>query len=48
MNELNWKPNETFLTGIKKTIDWYLSNQKWINNIEEGSYKEWISKQYCN
>ena len=48
INELNWKPNETLLTGIRKTIDWYLSNQQWINNIEEGSYREWISKQYCN
>ena len=33
-NELNWTPNETFESGIRKTIDWYLSNQKWWKNLK--------------
>lgn len=38
-NELNWKPVETFDTGIRKTIQWYLNNQKWINNVQSGVYR---------
>ena len=36
--ELKWTPEETFATGIKKTIEWYLSNKKWCNNIKDGYY----------
>ncbi len=46
LNELGWKPSETFDTGIRKTIQWYIDNQKWILNITNGSYKEWIKNQY--
>ena len=44
--ELNWRPAETFATGIRKTIQWYLNNQQWINNVQTGSYREWIEKNY--
>jgi dTDP-glucose 4,6-dehydratase len=44
--ELNWKPAETFETGIRKTIWWYLNNQQWIADIQTGTYREWIEKNY--
>ncbi len=44
--ELNWKPAETFETGIRKTIQWYLNNQQWIADIQNGTYREWIEKNY--
>ncbi|GAB1152039.1 MAG: dTDP-glucose 4,6-dehydratase [Shewanella algae] len=37
-NELNWQPIETFETGLKKTVQWYLDNQKWCQNVQDGSY----------
>ncbi|MGB4069526.1 MAG: dTDP-glucose 4,6-dehydratase [Nitrospira sp.] len=44
--ELGWKPQETFETGIKKTIVWYLENQSWVTNVTSGTYRNWIGKQY--
>jgi dTDP-glucose 4,6-dehydratase len=44
--ELGWKPEETFETGIRKTIRWYLDNQKWVANVVSGAYREWVKKQY--
>jgi dTDP-glucose 4,6-dehydratase len=44
--DMGWKPKETFETGMIKTIKWYLSNEKWINNIRSGNYLEWVNKQY--
>jgi dTDP-glucose 4,6-dehydratase len=44
--ELGWKPTETFETGIRKTVQWYLNNPQWVDNIQRGAYREWISKQY--
>jgi dTDP-glucose 4,6-dehydratase len=44
--ELNWKPAETFETGIRKTIQWYLNNQRWIADVQTGVYREWIEKNY--
>ena len=38
-DELGWVPNETFKTGIRKTVQWYLDNQTWCNNVKDGSYK---------
>jgi dTDP-glucose 4,6-dehydratase len=38
-NELNWTPDETFVTGIKKTVQWYLDNKTWCKNVQDGSYK---------
>lgn len=44
--ELGWKPAETFETGIRKTVQWYLDNQAWVANITSGAYREWVGKQY--
>jgi dTDP-glucose 4,6-dehydratase len=44
--ELGWKPKETFDTGIKKTVQWYLDNPVWIEGVISGSYREWLQKQY--
>jgi dTDP-glucose 4,6-dehydratase len=44
--ELGWKPKETFMTGIYKTIKWYLANQAWVDHIVSGEYKNWVQKQY--
>ena len=44
--ELGWKPQETFETGIAKTIDWYLYNQEWLDHVTSGAYKEYYQKMY--
>ncbi|VWB14866.1 dTDP-glucose 4,6-dehydratase [Burkholderia metallica] len=44
--ELNWKPEETFEGGIRKTVRWYLDNQEWVQNVTSGSYRDWIDLQY--
>ncbi len=44
--ELGWKPAETFETGIRKTVEWYLANPDWVANVQSGAYKDWVSKQY--
>lgn len=44
--ELGWKPEETFETGIRKTIEWYLANENWVKNVTSGAYREWVGKQY--
>lgn len=44
--DLGWKPAETFETGIRKTVQWYLDNQQWVANVQSGSYKDWINQQY--
>jgi dTDP-glucose 4,6-dehydratase len=45
--ELGWKPAETFETGIRKTVQWYLDNQDWVRNVTSGSYRNWVEKQYA-
>ncbi len=44
--ELGWKPKETFETGIRKTVEWYLNNQAWVDHVISGEYKNWVQKQY--
>ena len=44
--ELGWKPAETFETGIRKTVQWYLDNQEWVNNVLSGNYRQWVEKNY--
>jgi dTDP-glucose 4,6-dehydratase len=44
--ELGWKPAETFETGIRKTVEWYLANPTWVANVQSGNYREWVQKQY--
>ena len=46
--ELGWKPAETFETGIRKTVQWYLDNQGWVANVQSGSYREWVEKNYAD
>jgi dTDP-glucose 4,6-dehydratase len=44
--ELGWKPAETFETGIRKTVEWYLANPDWVAHVQSGAYREWVQKQY--
>ncbi|WP_395067661.1 dTDP-glucose 4,6-dehydratase [Paraburkholderia silvatlantica] len=44
--ELGWKPVETFDTGIRKTIEWYLANDGWVENVTSGQYRDWMKHQY--
>lgn len=45
--ELGWKPAETFDSGIQKTVQWYLDNQAWVQQVQSGAYKDWVNKQYA-
>ena len=45
--ELGWKPAETFETGIRKTIAWYLANPDWVAHVQSGAYRQWVDKQYA-
>ncbi len=45
-HELGWKPAETFETGIRKTVQWYLDNQGWVSNVQSGAYRTWVEKNY--
>ena len=45
-SELGWKPSVTFEEGLEKTIDWYLSNQEWLQNVTSGDYQKYYEKQY--
>jgi dTDP-glucose 4,6-dehydratase len=44
--DLGWKPAETFETGMRKTVRWYLDNQDWVSHVTSGSYRNWVEKQY--
>ena len=44
--ELGWKPAETFNTGIRKTVQWYLDNSDWVAHVQSGSYRDWVEKNY--
>ena len=44
--ELGWKPEETFESGVQKTVDWYLNNAKWVEDVTSGNYKNWVATQY--
>ena len=44
--ELGWKPKETFDTGLRKTVRWYLENQAWVRDVTSGSYRQWIATHY--
>jgi dTDP-glucose 4,6-dehydratase len=46
--ELGWRPAETFDTGIRKTVQWYLDNPEWVQGVFSGSYRDWLEKQYRN
>ena len=44
--ELGWLPAETFETGIRKTVEWYLANPEWVQGVTSGAYRDWVDKQY--
>jgi dTDP-glucose 4,6-dehydratase len=44
--ELGWRPAETFDTGIRKTVQWYLDNPVWVEGVVSGSYRDWLQKHY--
>jgi dTDP-glucose 4,6-dehydratase len=44
--ELGWKPKETFATGLRKTVRWYLDNQPWVESVRTGEYRRWIEQNY--
>lgn len=44
--DLGWKPEETFETGLKKTVEWYLNNSQWVEHVKSGAYKNWIEENY--
>ena len=45
--QLGWKPEESFESGIEKTVNWYLDNQAWVNNVTSGEYRHWVAKHYA-
>ena len=45
-SELAWRPAETFATGIRKTVQWYLDNAEWVANVQSGAYRDWLTKNY--
>jgi dTDP-glucose 4,6-dehydratase len=44
--ELGWRPAETFDTGIRKTVQWYLAHPDWVTHVQSGAYRDWVAKQY--
>lgn len=44
--DLGWVPQESFKTGLRKTVQWYLNNQEWVQHIQSGEYQNWIQQQY--
>lgn len=46
-HELGWKPAETFDTGIRKTVEWYLAHGEWVRNVQSGAYRDWVQQQYA-
>ncbi len=45
-HDLGWKPQETFETGLRKTVLWYLGNETWVNHVVSGEYQDWVQRQY--
>ena len=45
--ELGWKPAETFESGIRKTVQWYLANPEWVAHVQSGAYRDWVQTQYA-
>jgi len=44
--ELGWRPAETFETGIRRTVRWYLDHQEWVQRVQSGAYREWVARNY--
>jgi dTDP-glucose 4,6-dehydratase len=46
VTELGWQPKETFETGLKKTVEWYLRNADWVEHVKTGAYRQWVDLNY--
>ncbi|WP_158819633.1 dTDP-glucose 4,6-dehydratase [Granulicella sp. S156] len=46
--EIGWKPAESFETGLRKTVEWYLASRDWVEGVTSGSYQQWVSTNYAN
>ncbi len=46
--ELGWRPQETFQTGIRKTVEWFLTHQDWVEDVTSGAYRDWVEQQYAD
>jgi dTDP-glucose 4,6-dehydratase len=46
--DLGWKPQENFESGLRKTVEWYLSNDAWVKGVTSGEYQNWVQKNYTN
>jgi dTDP-glucose 4,6-dehydratase len=44
--ELGWRPEETFATGLRKTVEWYLNNKAWMEEVTSGAYHSWVHANY--
>ena len=44
--ELNWRPQETFDSGLRKTVQWYLSHPEWVSAVQTGAYRDWVKQHY--
>jgi dTDP-glucose 4,6-dehydratase len=44
--ELGWHPRESFASGLRKTVEWYLANQPWVNSVTSGDYQQWVARNY--
>jgi dTDP-glucose 4,6-dehydratase len=47
-NDLGWVPSVTFEEGLNRTVDWYLSNEEWLNDVTSGNYANYYKEQYVN
>jgi dTDP-glucose 4,6-dehydratase len=45
--ELGWQPSETFETGLRKTVHWYLEHSAWIDEVTSGAYRKWVETNYA-
>jgi len=45
--ELGWRPQETFASGLERTVRWYLDHEEWVQNVTSGSYRQWLAKHYA-
>jgi dTDP-glucose 4,6-dehydratase len=46
--ELGWRPAETFSSGMRRTVEWYLDHQDWVANVTSGSYRDWVTRHYAS
>jgi dTDP-glucose 4,6-dehydratase len=46
--ELGWRPAETFASGLRRTVEWYLAHQDWVQQVTSGAYRQWIDLNYAH